>query len=309
MTTSLISLEQACERLSKGQLVVVPTETVYGLAGDALYPSAIKNIYSVKKRPAKNPLIVHYACVEDVKKDVVWTQEAEILAHAFWPGPLTLVLQRSTQCCISELASSGYSSLAVRVPAHPIFHQLLTYYPHPLAAPSANPSGKLSPTRQQHIHRFFDDLFLLEGDLCLHGIESTIVDARCSALLLRAGAIACSDIEHLLGYALSKGVMQEAPGMMDSHYCPIKPLRIDVKAVLPTEGLLAFGPPLQGAQEVVQLSLERDLVKAAHLFFEALHRLDQGSCESIAVMPIPNEGLGHTLNDRLHRASYKKALS
>lgn len=302
----LYDVHEAANLLIQGKVVAIPTETVYGLAAHGYQAKAIREIYTLKNRPLINPLILHYSSLETIQKDVRWTSSAQVLAKAFWPGPLTLVLEQSSSCSVPKEATAGLSSLAVRVPSHPIVLDLLKACSMPLAAPSANPSGCLSPTTSHHVRTFFKGP-ILEGGPCLHGLESTIIDCRQAPRLLRPGAIPLQDIETVLGMSiLSYGTSDQpqAPGALSGHYAPQKPLRLNAREVHSHEGLLAFGPPLEGAYCCIQLSLEGNLTQAAAKLFSALHSLDESSCESIAVMPIPYEGIGIAINDRLSRAAY-----
>ncbi len=307
----MISPEKALSLLQEGHVVVVPTETVYGLAADGYTHEAVEKIYTLKKRPSNNPLIFHYASQEHVQEDVVWTPMAQALAASFWPGPLTMVLERKKSSRLSPRACGhGLTSAAVRVPSHSIFQEMLRQYPHPLAAPSANPSGKLSPTTVHHVHTFWPEIPVVDGAPCTYGVESTIIDARGSVpIVLRPGAISVEAIEALLQqHVQSHGTVSvaEAPGMLHAHYQTSKPMRLNASYVLPHEGLLAFGTPLEGTSWVAQLSSSSCLQEAAKRLFSALHELDIMPCSSIAVMPIPHSGLGRALNDRLQRSACEK---
>jgi L-threonylcarbamoyladenylate synthase len=297
--------------LQEGGICGVPTETVYGLAGSAYDDRVIAEIFSLKGRPSFNPLILHYKDVFSLQDDVVWPSKATKLAKAFWPGPLTLVLNRSLKTQISTLASAGLATVAVRIPAHPIFLDLLKTLPFPLAAPSANPSGRLSPTKASHVRESFPSLPLLDGGDCFLGLESTVINlTKNHPILLRPGALPVEEIELVLGekvqcsqLASSDPQVFYSPGMLASHYAPLKPLRMNAQSVDAQEGLLAFGPSvLPGSLLTLNLSPKSNLVEAASLFFDYLHQLEASLCGGIAVMPIPEEGLGIALNDRLKRA-------
>lgn len=318
----LTQVETVVDLLIGGQVVAVPTETVYGLAGHGYDPEAIAQIYCLKQRPTCNPLILHYFDAEAVQEDGVWTETAACLARAFWPGPLTLILTQKPACRVPSLATAGLPSLGVRVPSHPLLREVLAACPMPIAAPSANPSGYLSPTRPEHVKRFFSGP-ILDGGPCFYGLESTILDCRFTPpRLLRPGALPLSVLEQALGGPLSLPLTQSllrkndsapfekviAPGQLFHHYAPAKPLRLAVAQVFPWEGLLAFGPPLPGALVVEQLSFNQDVTEASHELFHALHLLDQSSCLQIAVMPIPSTGLGVTIQDRLYRASLRSPV-
>lgn len=303
-------IEKAAELLKRDELVAIPTETVYGLAGNALSERAVAKIYEAKGRPSFNPLIVHVADILQVKLYAQFGEMAEKLAEKFWPGPLTLVLPRKKNCALSLLVSAGLDSVAVRVPAHPLALELLRYCNLPLAAPSANRSGKISPTSAAHVE---DDLgdrvsMVLDGGDCKVGIESTVVDVTgTQAVILRPGFVTKEKLEQVLGQPIlvSKGAEGEykSPGMLQSHYAPNKKLRLNAKDLLPGEGLLAFGAPLGGAEIIENLSVSENLEEAAANVFRMLRLLDSSSATSIAVMPIPEQGLGIAINDRLSRAA------
>lgn len=300
-------------------VVGIPTETVYGLAGSACSARAVARIFQLKGRPAHNPLIVHDVIHERLKAQVVWTPLAEKLARVFWPGPLTLVLTRSTSCVLTEAVSAGLPSVAVRMPAHPIFQSLLRTSPWPLAAPSANLSGKLSPTQALHVKEAFPGVLVLPGEEAILGLESTVLDARGAVpILLRQGALMAEDIQRVTGALESRVSIDPStqatqatqglvsPGQLLQHYAPGKPLRLDATTVQEDEGLLAFGNDVpSGARVVFNLSERGDLNEAAQRFFKGLHVLDRASVQRIAVMPLPRHGLGVVLHDRLCRAARK----
>jgi L-threonylcarbamoyladenylate synthase len=312
---------QASALLRAGELVAFGTETVYGLGGDATNADAVAAIFQAKGRPRFNPLICHYASAERAFRDVVADERALRVAAAFWPGPLTLVLQRRADCPVALLTGAGLDTLAVRVPRHPAAASLLRATGRPIAAPSANRSGQVSPTSALHV---IDGLAgriaaVLDCGTCEVGIESTVLDlSGTEPVLLRPGGVSVEDLEACLG-PLQRGGPQEAasnpaigpglrsPGLMVSHYAPDLPVRLNALAVADDEALLAFGPPLPGGRCRFQLSVSGDTVEAAARLFEGLRRLDaQGArfgAKGIAVMPIPNAGLGLAINDRLRRAA------
>lgn len=304
-----IGIERAAALIRVGALVAIPTETVYGLAGDATNDRAVARIFEAKARPAFNPLIVHVTDRDAGACFAEFGSAADRLAAAFWPGPLTLVLQRRSDCTISRLASAGLETVAVRSPAHPVARALLARCERPLAAPSANPSGRLSPTRAEHVATMLGDRIplILDGGPCPIGIESTVVDL-CSdePTLLRAGAVTQDAIEAVLGQGLAQPCMGplRSPGMLARHYAPSIPIRLDVERVTATEALLAFGPqPIEGAAMTLNLSPTGDTTEAAANLFAMLHRLDHRRFSAIAVMPLPMCGLGVAINDRLRRAA------
>lgn len=302
-------IEQAIALLTHDELVGIPTETVYGLAGNAMSDRAVAKIYEAKGRPSFNPLIVHVSGVDHGMQYAEFNETALKLAKHFWPGPLTLVLPRKKNCALSLLASAGLDSVAIRIPAHPLMQELLRKVKLPLAAPSANRSGKISPTSAQHVK---DDLadrvaMILDGGDCAVGIESTVVDLTGEhVIILRPGFITQEKIEDVLGKPIHKAHENreiKSPGMLQSHYAPNKKLRLNAQAVNADEGLLAFGKPLEGAKVVENLSANSNLAEAAANLFRMLRLLDASTAHSIAAMPIPMEGLGLAINDRLIRAA------
>ena len=311
-TADAAALDEAGRLIRDGALVAFPTETVYGIGADATNGRAVAGIFEAKGRPHFNPLIVHVPDLAAAEKIAEITPLARRLAVAFWPGPLTLVLERRSEAGISDLVSAGLTSIAVRVPAHPIAQQLLAAAGRPLAAPSANRSGRVSPTHAEHVE---EDLgqrvaMILDGGATAHGLESTIVDGRGdAAILLRSGAVAREAIEAVVGAPLARcpesdDVHPTAPGQLTSHYAPNAMLRLNARDVRPGEALLAFGPDVPDtANPVFNLSVSGDLVEAAAALFAALRALDRTGTGAIAVMPIPERGLGEAINDRLRRAA------
>ena len=306
-------LAAAVAALERGELVAMPTETVYGLAADATNPAAVGRIYLAKGRPRFNPLIVHVASAALATRHVRFSADAERLAEAFWPGPLTLVLPLLPHSGIADLVTAGLDTLAVRVPALPVAQALLVASARPLAAPSANRSGHVSPTTAAHV---VADLgahvsVILDAGPTPVGLESTIIGlAGTAPVLLRAGGLARGEIEAVLGRRLltaaPAGDAPAAPGMLASHYAPAASVRLNAIDVRDGEGLLAFGPDLpEGARHAVatiNLSPSGDLAEAAANFFAGLRSLD-AQARTIAVAPIPEEGLGEAINDRLRRAA------
>ena len=296
-------LNRAAVLLRQGALVAFPTETVYGLGGDARSDLAVARIFEAKGRPKFNPLIVHVPDVAAAREFAVLDARAEALAAAFWPGPLTMVLPLRA-AGLSALVTAELPSVAIRVPAHPVAQALLRRFGGPLAAPSANPSGRVSPTRASHVLAGLDGRIevVLDGGPCSVGVESTILGLVDGPQLLRPGGIAAEDIEALLG-PLPMGGFQEkpnAPGQLASHYAPAAPVRLDARDVRDGEVRLGFGP---GEAELC-LSQSGDLVEAAANLFHLLReadRLAQGRV--IAVAPVPEVGLGRAINDRLRRAA------
>lgn len=304
------SIQEAVLLLRGGGLIGVPTETVYGLAGDATLDQACARIFEKKRRPSFNPLIIHGHSQEAFKGHVIWNEKAEALAKIFWPGPLTLVLPRDPSSSISLLASAGLESLAIRIPHHPVALTLLQSFNGLLAAPSANLSGKISPTHSHHVEEDFPDLLIFEGGASPVGLESTIIDLTGSSpLLLRPGGLAREDIEVAIGpVGIPISPLIKAPGLLKSHYAPRLPLRLNAENPFTGEAFLAFGQTFSRGPHVLNLSQTGDLIEAASNFFKMMRLLDQPSFQTIAVAPIPLTGLGLALNDRLIRAAAPRAL-
>ncbi|HZS65130.1 MAG TPA: L-threonylcarbamoyladenylate synthase [Xanthobacteraceae bacterium] len=316
LTPDAAAIEEAARCLDAGGLVAFPTETVYGLGADATNGEAIARLYAAKGRPSFNPLIAHVRDMEAARQLAQFNGDAERLARAFWPGPLTLVLPRTANCPVADLATAGLDSIAVRVPHHPVARDLLTAFARPIVAPSANRSGHLSPTTAAHV---LADLrgridLILDGGPTTVGVESTIVAVLDKPVLLRPGGIARAEIEKLLGMQLSTATAAIdsdeaplAPGMLASHYAPRAALRLEAQDARAGEALLAFGARLPAnADRVVamlNLSARGDLVEAAANLFSHLRRLDRSGAPTIAVMPVPHQGLGEAINDRLSRAA------
>ncbi len=294
----------AARILRAGGLVALPTETVYGLGGDARDDHAVARIFAAKDRPRFNPLIVHVASVEDARRYVEWSETADRLAQAFWPGPLTLVLPLRADCGLSPLVTGGLASVAVRMPAHPVARTLLATFDGPIAAPSANPSGRISPTTAAHVAAGLGGRIdaILDGGACAVGVESTIIGLTGAPTMLRQGGLPQEMIEAALGHPLASheaGATLSAPGQMLSHYAPRAALRLGATDRRPGEVLLGFG-----AHEAdLNLSRAGDLTEAAANLFGHLHRLDAMNAPCIAVSPIPETGLGRAINDRLRRAA------
>lgn len=305
------SIAEAAALLRRGALVAFPTETVYGLGADATDDRAVARIFAAKGRPSFNPLIAHLAEPGAAAALAAMPERARRLAARFWPGPLTLVLARRPDCPISMLASAGLDTVALRVPAHPVARALLAQVGRPVAAPSANRSGRLSPTEAGHVIAEFGDevALVLDGGAAPLGLESTVLgfapDGR--PMLLRPGGLTAEAIEAEIGPlapAAGDPARPQAPGQLESHYAPRLPLRLGARAVAPDEALLAFGPDVpRGALETLNLSPSGDLVEAAANLFRHLHALDASGARAIAAMAVPERGLGRAINDRLARAA------
>ncbi|MDN5785513.1 L-threonylcarbamoyladenylate synthase [Pseudorhodobacter sp.] len=300
-------ISRAATILQAGGLVAFPTETVYGLGGDARNGLAVARIYEAKGRPAFNPLIVHVPDLETAREYAIVSQAAEALASAFWPGPLTLVLPQVTGSGLSPLVTAGQSSVAIRVPAHPVAVALLRAFGGPLAAPSANPSGRISATRAAHVMDGLSGRIdaVIDGGACAVGVESTIVGMVDQPQLLRPGGVTVEALDAVLGHALTSGGSAEAPtspGQLLSHYAPRAGVRLDVLAPKPGEVWVGFGPGCVGAD--LTLSQSGDLLEAAANLFHILRAADAiAGAVGIAFAPIPETGLGRAINDRLRRAA------
>lgn len=298
------AIADAAALIRSGHPVAVATETVYGLAADASSPEAVSRIYQAKGRPSFNPLIVHVRDVAAARKLAQFNRVAEMLAAQFWPGPITLVLPRTPDCTAASLVTAGLDTIAIRCPAHPAMQALLEAADCPLAAPSANASGRISPTRAEHVAASLRGRipFILDCGPTSQGIESTIVAPEEDRVrLLRPGPITAEMIGHAtqLPVMAPAGDKIEAPGQLASHYAPTKPVRLNAHRALADEWLIGFGV-VEGASN---LSPHGDLAQAAARLFDLLHEADASDRASIAVAPIPLHGLGLAINDRLARAA------
>ena len=310
-----VALAARC--LGEGGLVAFPTETVYGLGADATQAPAIARLYEAKGRPSFNPLIAHVADIAAARQIARFDATAARLAEAFWPGPLTLVLPKTTGCKVADLATAGLDTVAIRIPAHPVALAILRAFGGAVVAPSANLSGHVSPTTAAHVA---SDLagrldLILDGGPVIVGVESTIVACLETPMLLRPGGLAREAIERVLGGplqrlpedAVNENAQPLAPGMLASHYAPRTPVRLDAIHVRPDEALLAFGSAgvkgQDAALSVMNLSAAGDLAEAASNLFGYLRELDARAARAIAVMPVPHHGLGEAINDRLRRAA------
>ncbi|MGB0749526.1 MAG: L-threonylcarbamoyladenylate synthase [Magnetospiraceae bacterium] len=299
--------------LAAGGLVAFPTETVYGLGGDATNDQAVAKIFAAKGRPQFNPLISHLDSVEAARALGRFNDVAEALAAQFWPGALTLVVPRLPSCPISDLACAGLDTVALRVPAHDLARVLIQAAGRPIAAPSANRSGHVSPTEAAHVLADLSDRIdgVLDGGACAVGLESTVIDATgARPVLLRPGGIAVEEIEAAVGPIEVAGDDETAPrspGMLLRHYAPERPLRLNALAPQPGEAFIGFGAHGAKNQETASLSPSGDLTEAAANLFRSLRAFDSGDWTGIAVMPIPDRGLGRAINDRLRRAANRDA--
>ena len=311
------AVASAARCLAEGGLVAFPTETVYGLGADATNAAAIARLYQAKGRPAFNPLIAHVSDLEAGMRLARFDARAIALARAFWPGPLTLVLPKTKDCPVADLATAGLDTIAIRVPAHPVAREILRAFGGPVVAPSANLSGHVSPTTAAHVQ---SDLagridLIVDGGAVAVGVESTIVGCFDAPMLLRPGGVPRGEIERVLGRTLlqppedADSVTDQplAPGMLASHYAPRTRVRLNAERVEAGEALLAFGsgaiPGVDAATVVMNLSARGDLNEAAANLFGYLRALDTSGARAIAVMPVPHHGLGEAINDRLRRAA------
>ncbi|MEP7348555.1 MAG: L-threonylcarbamoyladenylate synthase [Sphingorhabdus sp.] len=298
------AIAAAADLLRGGQIVAIPTETVYGLAADASDADAVARIYAAKGRPDFNPLIVHVCDKAAAERLAVFDELADRLAEAFWPGPMTLVLPLRPDAPVAKAVTAGLPTIALRCPAHPVMQAVLKATGLNLAAPSANKSGGISPTRAEHVLASLGGAvpMILDAGPCEAGLESTIVAVRADGWqILRPGPVTA---EAIVGIAGSSPIAAtyakiEAPGQLASHYAPAKPLRLDAQTAISGEWHIGFGAI--GGND--NLSAKGDLAQAAAYLFDALHKADASSCNMIAVAPIPHQGVGEAINDRLARAA------
>ncbi len=299
-------IDRAAAILDTGGLVAFPTETVYGLGGDARSDAAVAGIFAAKGRPSFNPLIVHVPSLAAAQRIAVFDTVAMAVASAFWPGPVTLVLPIRREAGVSALVTAGLNTVAIRVPAHPLAQALLRAFGHPVAAPSANPSGRMSPTRAEHVLEGLSGRIdaVLDGGPCEVGVESTILGLDGRPVLLRPGGIPMEALELALDQPLATGGNGEkpnAPGQLASHYAPRASVRLNALTSQGAEVLIGFGP----VKGEMSLSNNGDLAEAAAALFHVLRKADDktGPQGRIAVAPIPDKGLGRAINDRLRRAA------
>ncbi|UUX49580.1 L-threonylcarbamoyladenylate synthase [Nisaea acidiphila] len=305
------AIREAADALVAGELVAFPTETVYGLGGDATDDRAVAKIFEAKQRPSFNPLISHLPDPESAFELGDFDERSRNIAKAFWPGPMTLVVPRRAGCPISLLASAGLDTIALRVPAHPLAAKLLRAAGRPVAAPSANPSGRVSPTTAEHVLAGLEGQvsIILNGGPCSVGLESTVLDlSGGTPTILRPGAVTAEMLAPLAGPVAmaGHGAKIAAPGMLESHYAPALPVRLEATAPETGEIFLGFGE-VTGPEGSETLSKSGDLTEAASLLFALLRALDRPGAKGIAVAPIPEKGLGIAINDRLRRAAAPRA--
>ena len=302
------AIAHAARLFRAGQLIAFPTETVYGLGADATNERAVAAIFAAKGRPRFNPLIVHVSGLAEAESLAIFDVRARRIAGQFWPGPLSLVLPRRGDSGLSLLASAGLDTVAIRAPAHPVAQALLHAAGRPIAAPSANRSGRVSPTEAAHVAAELGNwvALILDGGRTAIGLELTVLDLTGETpALLRPGGITSEALTEFLGpIAMPAAGPPRSPGMLPSHYAPSLPLRLEATDARPGEALLAFGPSAPpGFAEVAWLSRTNDLAEAAANLFSMLRQLDRPPFTGIAVAPIPDRDLGRAINDRLRRAA------
>ena len=304
------AIETAAALIRDGGLVAFPTETVYGLGADATNATAVARLFAAKARPQFNPLIIHVADFEAAARLVEMNPRARSLAGRFWPGPLSLVLPRRADCPVALLAGAGLETLAVRAPNHAVAQALLRACDRPIAAPSANRSGEVSPTTAAHVARSLgnDVDLILDGGACPLGLESTIIDlSEDQTVVLRHGGVTDEALAEVVEFLTTEHTEDErprSPGRLRSHYATRLPLRVDATAAGPQEALLSFGGhAVTGAAAERNLSPSGDLTEAAANLFAMMRELDQPGYTGIAATVVPNEGLGRAINDRLRRAA------
>ena len=303
-------IENAKKLLRSGELVIFPTETVYGLGGNANDKNAIKRIYNIKKRPANNPIICHFKGLKEIKKDFYLSKLEELLAKKLWPGPITLILRKKTNSKISQLVSNKSSYIGCRIPKDRIALQLLKSLNFPVAAPSANFSERTSVTKYEDLDKnLIKKIFTIKGEQSKLGLESTVIKVKKNIIeVLRLGSITPNEILKVANKSKIKFITKSkmSPGNLKKHYATQKKIRINVKKVNDDEGLINFGKS-NLKSKIINLNLSKNgnLKEASRNLFHFLHKLDQSKCKKIAIAPIPSFDLGLTINDRIKRASKK----
>lgn len=311
LSENIVSDDRAISLLQSEDIVILPTETVYGLGGSAFSHHAVKKIFETKKRPYKNPLIVHYSSIDQILIDTFLTDSAILLAKAFWPGPLTLVLKKRRTSDISSLCTSNSNTIAVRIPSHPLILNIFKKVNLPIVLPSANTYQQVSPTNVLDAISGLKGIAAIEGGYCKHGIESTIIDCtKKRPIIIRHGCITPEMIfkkTQLKIYSLNeyKNYSNNMPGSHKKHYSTKKDIRLNATNVLPHEGLITFGNTKLSTQYMINLSRSGNLKEAARKLFYSLQKMDRLPCKSICISPIPNEDIGIAINDRLEKASFR----
>ena len=303
------AIEEAKKRLFNGELVIFPTETVYGIGANANNKTAVQLIYQTKKRPLNNPLICHFAKVKEIEKNFLLKEKDYELANAFWPGPLTLILEKNKNSKITSLVSNNQNLVGCRIPNNEIALSLLSQLDFPLAAPSANISNKTSVTSINDLDQNLKKIFKIDGGSSVLGLESTVIKTTSTGCkILRLGSLTIEEIKvKFSNFKIEVENSKLSPGNQLKHYSPNKSIRINVKNVFDNEALLNFGKNnLKSNNHVLNLSMSANLNEASYNFYNFLNILDRSDCKGIAVAPIPNHGLGKTINDRLKRAAYEE---
>ena len=299
-------IKTAAAQLRAGKLVAFPTETVYGLGANAYINEAVASIYEAKRRPSFNPLIVHFNNIDNVKQQVVWNEWSEKIAEKFWPGAVTFILNRTKNCQLSLLVSAGLDTVAVRIPSNKIANKLIEESGCPIAAPSANASGKISPTTAEHVETSLGSRipYIVNGGSCAIGLESTVIDlSGKNPTLLRFGGVTLGQLNAIIGpisLCYNENIIL-SPGMLSRHYAPDTPIRLNATKFSKTETVLGFGP--RAPTSAFNLSSTGNLIEAAANLFNFMHKLNKPGASPIAVMPIPEVGLGQAINDRLRRSA------
>ncbi len=302
------TIEEAKKRLFNGQLVIFPTETVYGIGANANNHQSVRSIYQIKQRPVSNPLICHFANIKEIEKNVILNYKDYELANTFWPGPLTLILEKKKNSKISPLVSNNLNLIGCRIPSNKISLNLLSLLDFPIAAPSANIATRTSVTSISDLDKNLNKVYKIDGGNSVLGLESTVIKTtKDGCKILRLGSLTIEEIKNKFSnYDIEIESSKVSPGNQLKHYSPIKPIRINVSYVNENEALLNYGKnQLISNIKNINLSFNSDLFEASHNFYNYLNILDKTKCTGIAVAPIPEYGLGKTINDRLKRASYK----
>ncbi len=306
------TIDLAGKQILLGKVIAFPTETVYGLGADATNGKAVEKIYKIKKRPKNNPLIIHVNTIENALNFGIFNKNALKIARKFWPGPLTLVLPSVKNTAISDFVTSGLGTIAIRIPKNEIARKLIKIVKKPIAAPSANISGKLSPTLAKHVYENFGNNvdMIIDGGACQLGIESTVIYCSNDIIsILRPGIIIKEEVEEVINKKIENNIKNKeviSPGVLKNHYSPKLPIKINVTSASPEEALLTFGKSWpKGSKTTLNLSINSDLKEAAANLFSMLNKLDKSGAKNIAVTKIPNKGIGIAINDKLKRASEK----
>ena len=307
---NLVNLKKAKKNIENNNVIGIPTETVYGLAGNAYSNKSSKKIFKLKKRPTFNPLIIHFKNLNDLKKDVVLNSDFKKLHDAFCPGPITFILKKKKISKISKIATAGKKTVAVRIPKHKVTRDLLNILKFPLAAPSANISSKLSPTSAEDVFEEFGNKikFILDGGQCKIGLESTIVDLTGKPSILRPGSVTLEKIQKVLKkkIKIKKNAKKiKAPGQSKLHYSPGIPVKLNRKNAKKNQALIGFGKKFKVGRNYFNLSKKGSLEEAANNLYKTMREVKKKKFKSIAVIKIPNKGIGYAINDRLKKASNK----